>query len=115
MKMKDKPHFPRSKAQNKKEHNTANSQNKCPGIYSFLPNGYIHIAHLVLITFLFSEQILHYFLKFKPYISTFIPHTTANTISTKCYKEIGKNMKLGIDDEVTCFISQYFSINADIA
>ena len=24
-------------------------------------------------------------------------------------------MKLGIDDEVTCFISQYFSINADIA
>ena len=24
-------------------------------------------------------------------------------------------MKLGIDDEVTCFISQYFSINAHIA
>jgi hypothetical protein len=23
--------------------------------------------------------------------------------------------KLGIGDEVTCFISQYFSINADIA
>ena len=34
-----------------------------------------------------------------------------NNIQTK---EI-QYMKLGIDDEVTCFISQYFSINADIA
>ena len=40
---------------------------------------------------------------------------TENGSKYKFPKEIIQNMKLGIDDEVTCFISQYFSINADIA